>query len=104
MRIVSGRTNGESFFLFSYCTFSLPSENVEPVVAGITFVTSGNEVMIHADISGEESGDMIESLPQKMVQRSKDELIEAAADSAKTLGESANAVIAALEDPARRLS
>lgn len=101
VRVAAGRTSGQSFFLFSYHTFALPNDEVDPVVAGITVVAAGDDVRIDADISGEQEGDIIASLPQTVVQHSKDKLIDAARDSASKLSESAKAVIAALGDPGR---
>jgi hypothetical protein len=103
IRVDAGRTHGKQFLLFSYRTFSMPDSEVDPVVAGITFTSAEQDVMVDADFSGEQTGDSISTLPSKTVANSSDEVLEAARDSARMLCESADALAAAIIDPSRNV-
>lgn len=98
-----GRTKGDRFYLFSYLTFSIPGSGLDPVVTGMTFTPADQAVTIEADVSGEQTGDPIFSAPTKCVANSSNELLAAAADSARTLCQSAGAIAAALKDESRRV-
>ncbi len=101
IRVDSGRTRGNKFFLFSYRTFSLPDSGLDPVVVGMTFTPAHQGVRVEADISGEQSGDCLVSVPCKTVAQSRDELLATARESAQQLCQSAEAVANALKDPSR---
>ncbi len=64
--------------LFSYRTFSIPHSVVDPVVAGLTFTPSAQGVTVDADVSGEQTGDCIASVPAKTVANAREELLAAA--------------------------
>jgi hypothetical protein len=104
IRVDAGRTQGTQFFLFSYRTFSVPGRNVDPAVAGITFTPAQEGVKVAADVSGEETGDQITSVPSKRVAKSRGELLEAARESARELSKSAEAIAAAITDPSRKVA
>ena len=76
---------------------------LDPVVAGMTFTSADEGVTVEADVSGEETGDIIFSLPSKTVAGSSEELLAAARESARNLCQSARAIAAALTDPSRRV-
>lgn len=101
IRVEAGRTQGAQFFLFSYRTFSMPDSEFDPVVAGITFTPADQGVVVHADVSGEQSGDYISSVPSKTVGDSAEDVIEAAGESARMLYESADVLAAAIVDSSR---
>jgi hypothetical protein len=103
IRVDQGRTKGDKFFLFSYRTFSMPDSALDPVVVGMTFTPAHQRVTVEADVSGEQSGDRISSVPSKTVTQSKEELLAAARELARKLCQSAEAVAAALTDPSRRV-
>lgn len=103
IRVDEGRTQGKQFFLFSYCTFSVPSSDVDPVVAGITFTPTQDGVSVVADVSGEQTGDYIVTVPTKIVGSFKYELLDAARESARMLCQSAEAITAALADVSRKI-
>jgi hypothetical protein len=103
IRVDGGRTQGRQFLLFSYCTFCAPGGNVDPVVAGITFTFGQEGVTVAADISGEQTGDCIVSLPTRIVGTFGHELLDAARESARTLSQSAEAITAALADASRNI-
>jgi hypothetical protein len=103
VRVDAGRTKGEKFFLFSYRTFSMPDSAVDPVVVGMTFTPDPQGVTVQADVSGEQAGDQISSVPSKTVTNSREELLAAAGESARRLCRSAPAIAAALRDPSRRV-
>ena len=67
----AGRTHGTSFFLFSYLTLSLPESGLDPVVVGMTFRPAGPGVVLDADVSGEQTGDLISDLPSTSVEHSR---------------------------------
>jgi hypothetical protein len=100
-RVAGGRTKGVRFLLFSYHTFSMPSTDLDPVVAGITFKLADEDVIVEADVSGEQTGDCIFSVPSKTVAHSREALLAAARESARSLCQSAEAIAAALQDPSR---
>jgi hypothetical protein len=103
VRVTSGITRGEHFLLFSYLTFSLPDSDIDPVVVGMTFTQADEGVDVEADVSGEQTGDLISSAPNRMVPDSRSELLAAARDSARELRQSAKAIAAALKNPSRRV-
>lgn len=102
VQVCKGRTEGECFFLFTYLTFSLSGGAIDPVVAGMTFVPAASKIQIESDVSGEQAGDLIFSLPKRVVSYSKEELIEVSIDLSGGLQRSAEMVVAALKDPSRR--
>ncbi len=101
IRVDAGRTNGNNFYLFSYITFSMPDSAVDPVVVGITFTPAYNGVTVEADISGEQTGDPILSLPNISVAGLRKDLISAASTLARRLCQSAAAIEAAIKDDSR---
>jgi hypothetical protein len=101
VKVDTGRTKGDRFFLFSYRTFSLPDRTLDPVVAGVTFTPARQGVTVEADISGEQTGYGIFSVPSKTVAQAREELLAAARDAAQKLRQSAEAIAAAFKDPAR---
>ena len=103
VRVDVGRTKGDKFFLFSYRTFSMPDSALDPVVVGMTFTPAHQGVTVEADVSGEQTGDWISSVPSKSVANSRDELLAAAREATRQLCQSATAVAAALRDPSRRV-
>jgi hypothetical protein len=103
VRVDSGRTRGDSFFLFSYRTFSMPHNAVDPVVVGMTFTPVEQGVGVEGDVSGEQTGDVILSVPSETVAASREHLVAAARTMAEGLCRSAEAIVAALEDPSRRV-
>jgi hypothetical protein len=103
VRAAAGRTRGGAFALFSYRTFSLPGGDIDPVVVGITFTPSGPDVAIEADVSGEQTGDCILSAIHRTAAHSRDDLLAAARDLMRALSTSADAIVAALQDPTRKI-
>ena len=98
IQVSSGRTRGDHFLLFTYRTFCVPG-----VVVGMTFTAVDQRVAVEADVSGEQTGDCISSVPSKTVANSRKELLAAARESARNLCRSARAIAAALTDPSRRV-
>lgn len=103
IRVDAGRTKGDKFFLFSYRTLSLPDSDLDPVVVGMTFTPAPQGVKVEADVSGEQTGDWISSVPSRTVANSREELLAAARESARKLCQSAEAIAAALKNPSRRV-
>ena len=103
IQVTTGRTTGAQFLLFSYRTFSMRDSALDPVVVGMTFTPAHEGVTVEADISGEQTGDWISSVPSKTVAHSREELLAAARESARRLCQSAEAIAAALKDPSRRI-
>jgi len=101
IRVSTGRTSGEQFFLFSYRTFSKPGVDLDPVVVGMTFTSVDQGVNVEADASGEQTGGCISSVASKTVPPSREELLAAARESAGNLCQSAEAIATALTDPSR---
>ena len=101
VRVDAGRTTVLSFFLFSYLTFSLPESGLDPVVVGMTFRPAGPGVVVDADVSGEQTGDLISDLPSTSVEHSRESLLSAVRESAQRLCQSAGDIAAALKDPSR---
>jgi hypothetical protein len=97
------RTRGTNFFLFTYRTFEPTDETIEPVVAGLTFTANGNNILVHADISGEQSGDLIATLPNKIVPPLAAAVTKAARELATELSHHGRQLATALFDPARKL-
>jgi hypothetical protein len=103
LRIQPGSTQGRHFY-FCYRTYSRTDiEKLDPVVVGLTFVRQddNDEISIEADISGEETGDGIATLPRRKVARLRDEIVRTALDLATLLSRHAQQVSAALRDPSR---
>ncbi len=103
IRVVAGRTKGDKFFLFSYHTFFMPDSALDPVVVGMTFTPANQGVTVEADVSGEQTGDLISSPSRKTVGSSREELLAAARESARKLCQSAESIAAALQDPSRKV-
>lgn len=103
IRVEAGRTKGDQFFLFSYRTFSMPDSALDPVVVGMTFAPAHQGLTVEADVSGEQTGDWISSVPSKTVANSREELLATARESARELCQSAEAIAAALKNPSRRV-
>jgi hypothetical protein len=103
VRVTSGRTQGDRFFLFSYRTFSMPQSGLDPVVVGVTFTPAHLGVTVEADVSGEQTGDIILSAPSKEVAHSREKLLATARDSAESVCQSAEAIAGALNDPSRKV-
>lgn len=78
-------------------------EKLDPVVVGLTFVRQddNDEISIEADVSGEETGDGIATLPRRKVARLRDEIVRTALGLATLLSRHAQQVSAALRDPSR---
>jgi hypothetical protein len=96
VRVGQGRTNGKQFYLFSYRTFSSAATALDPLVSGITFTPAQEGVTIAADISGEQSGDLIFSVPSQTVANQREAILAAAEESARRLCHSADAIAAAI--------
>ena len=103
IRVDTGRTRGGKVLLYSYRTFSVPQSSLDPVVVGMTFTPSHQGVAVEADVSGEQTGDIISSVPSKTVADSPEVLLAAARELAQTLCQSAGAIVSALNDPSRRV-
>src|ERR1051326_3467099 len=101
VRVEAGRTKGERVYLFTYRTFSFAGTGCDPVVAGIAFTPAQEGVMIEADVSGEETGDLILCLPPMTVAKTSEELRPAAQVLAEKLGQSAEKIVRALLSPSR---
>ena len=69
----------------------------------MTFTPAHPGVTVEADVSGEQTGDWISSVPSKTVANSREELLAAARESARKLCQSVEAIVAALKDPSRRV-
>lgn len=95
------RTQGDKFYLFTYRTFSMPDAN-DPVVVGITFSPQSDGITIEADVSGEQTGDSIFSLPIKSIPMSKDRILAVARVLAANLCQAAERIVNALRDPNRK--
>jgi hypothetical protein len=96
VRVDQGRTNGKQFYLFSYRTFSLPKAGLDPLVSGVTFTPAQDGVTIAADISGEQTGHLIFSVPSKTVANQREAILAAAEESARKLCHLADAIAAAI--------
>jgi hypothetical protein len=101
IRVDAGQTKGDKFLLFSYRTFSIPDSALDPVVAGLTFIPAQQGVTVEADVSGEQTGDWISSVPSRTVVNSREEVLVAARESAQKLSQSADAIAAALKNSSR---
>jgi hypothetical protein len=103
LRTEVGRTKGSTFFLFSHRTFSVPENGLDPVVAGMTFTKAEQGVTVEADVSGEQIGDFVYTVPRKIVAPNKEELLLATRESARTLTQSAEAIANSLRNPSRKV-
>ncbi len=99
----SFRTRGDKFHLFTYRTFSLPDDTIDPVVVGLTFSPSGDRVAIEADVSGEQSGDSIHSLGTKTIPATRREVLDTARELAAQLFQSNEQIAKALRSSSRRI-
>lgn len=97
VRVMQGRTKGEMFYLFTYRTFSLPEKEADPIVCGITFAPAAEGVAIEADVSGEQSGLLLFSLPGRTVPSCREALLSAGTEAARELGTSADKIAETLE-------
>jgi hypothetical protein len=103
VRVAPGRTHGSGFFFFSHRTFSIPDSAVDPVVAGLTITPADRGMTVEADVSGEQTGDWIASVPTKTVVDATEDLLAAVRESARQLCQFAEAIAAALQDSSRRI-
>lgn len=103
VRVNAGYTSGEHFLLFSYRTFAMPDSDIDPVVVGITFTQIHEGINVEADVSGEQTGDCIASLPSTIAAHSKEELLATARESVRGLSHSADLIAAALKNPSRKV-
>lgn len=103
VQVEKGRTQGKHVHLFSYRRFSIPGSGLDPVVCGMTFTPAREGVTIEADVSGEQLGDLISTVPSKTVANRREEILATADESAHQLCQSAEAIAAALEGSSRRL-
>ncbi len=105
LHVESGRTQGRSFYLFTYLTFSrTDAAEIDPVVVGLTFAPADEEengVVIDADISGESTGDPIEALARRTVPKVREELLRAAHEMAYKLSCYGQRIAEALLDSSR---
>ena len=69
----------------------------------MTFRLTHQGVTVEADVSGEQTGDIISSVPSKTVANSREELLAGTCELARKLCQSAEAIAAALKDPSRRV-
>jgi hypothetical protein len=103
----AGKTQARHFSLFAYRTFSRSGKAIDPVVAGLTFVQSRendeNRVTIEADISGEETGDILLSVPRRTIPLAPEQLIHAAREMAAQLARNSRRIADALLDPSRQV-
>ena len=72
-------------------------------MVGMTFTQADEGVDVEANVSGEQTGDLISSTPNRMTTDSRNELLAAARKSAWELRKSAKAIAAALKNPSRRV-
>ncbi len=109
LHVESGRTQGRSFYLFTYLAFSrTDASEIDPVVVGLTFARADDDeqerVVIDADISGEQTGDGIEVLAQRTVPAGRDDLLRAASELALKLSCYDQRIAEALLDSSRSTS
>jgi hypothetical protein len=104
VRIDSGRTSGRGFFLFSYRRFAPPQQSrIDPVIAGMTFKPLDDRIAVEADISGEESGDILEAYDTGVVSPTSLSVLHHAREIAQRMASAGNRVAAALTDTAREI-
>jgi hypothetical protein len=105
LHVASGRTQGRSFYLFTYLTFSrTDATGIDPVVVGLTFARADDEeeqVVIDADVSGEQTGDGIESIARRTVPVAREELLRASHELAQGLSCFGQRIAEALLDSSR---
>lgn len=105
LEVDAGTTQGRHFALFAYRTFSRADKAIDPVVAGLTFVHSREDdedrVVIEADLSGEETGDSLLSVPRRTIPLISEQLVRAAHEMAAQLARSSQRIADALLDPSR---
>jgi hypothetical protein len=70
----------------------------------MTFTRAQEFVVIAADVSGEQLGDLISTVSSKTVANRREELLAAADELAQELCQTAEAIAAALQDALRGLS
>jgi hypothetical protein len=103
VQVTSAATRGANFLLFSHRIFSLAGSDIDPVVAGITFTWTEDGINLEADVSGEQTGDMIVCPINRAVANSRHELIGAAHELALKLCHATKAIASALVDTSRRV-
>lgn len=102
--VASGRTTGQAFLLFSYRTFRLPeAHELDAVVAGMTFSFKGGQIVVRGDISGEEQGDLIDTVHEEACGTSREQLIEATRNVADRLRTGGSKIADALADQSRQI-
>ena len=107
LRVGAGKTHGRNFYLFTYRNFSRTDlADIDPVVVGLTFapadVKDKRQVVIDADISGESTGDCVESLAPRVVSSKREDLLRATHEIARELSGRSGPIIEALFDASRR--
>lgn len=107
VEIAAGKTQARHFSLFAYRTFSRTGKAIDPVVVGLTFLQSReadeDRVVVEADISGEETGDILLSVPPRTIPLVPEQLIHAAREMAAQLARNSRRIADALLDPAREV-
>lgn len=103
VQVAAGSTKGKNFLLCSYRTFSVSQSNVDPVVAAITFTATPLGVAVEADVSGEQTGDIICTSSSKTAAALSKDILEAARACVNDLAGRAALIIAALQDAARSI-
>ncbi|MHB1425409.1 MAG: hypothetical protein ACYC3I_19740 [Gemmataceae bacterium] len=99
IRSRAGKTRTSRSPLFSYRVFDVPSNpTLDPVVAGVDFspASSGQDIVVNADLCGEESGRIWFELPEQNLPAVPDILRATAEDLARKLSEQGDRIIAAL--------
>lgn len=56
IRATGGRTSGRVWQLYSYMAFTPQDSDLEAIIAGVTFAISAGQLVVKADIGGEETG------------------------------------------------
>ncbi len=108
VNVTSGRTQGRSFYLFTYRTYSrTDAPEIDPVVVGLTLAPADHDarelVVIDADISGESTGDGIERLPLRTVRAVREELLLAVHETAFELSHHGQRIAESLLDSSRSI-
>lgn len=99
IRSRGGKTQTARFPLFSYRVFEVPSRpDLDPLVAGVDFssASSGQDVVVRADLCGEESGRIWFELPAQTMPAVQDVLSATAESLAHELSEQKDRIIVAL--------
>ena len=86
VRVLEGKSQAPGYSLFTYRTFSRSAVEIDPIVVAILFSkVNENEIALDADISGESTGDQIETLARRVVSANRTELLMAAQELASKL-------------------